>query len=349
MKLAYRALVGLLALLCVCIAAEVRAAEATWPKAITLGTASPGGPYYVYGQGVATILSHALGIEVTAQATQGPSQNVALLEKGEAMLGFTTMGVALQGWNGTGWTKGTQYRAMRAIFPMFDTPFQFVVPKKSAIRSVAELAGKRLGDGPRAGTGGIYFPEVFKALGIQVVLRNSSWEDALSKVVSGEFGGMAVAAGVPLPALAETDAKEPMVFIAPSSAQIATLREHLPELSLSTIPAGSYSSMTEDYHTVGLFNSAIAQQGPAGRSGLSRREVRVRESRPAREGPPGGEGDRRGQRGPQFVLAVPSRRRPLLSRNRHFDPGCIDREGMKAARASNRLACRAVDRGPAAQ
>jgi len=260
MKLAYRALVGLLALLFVCIAAEVRAADATWPKSITLGTASPGGPYYVYGQGVATILSHALGIEVTAQATQGPSQNVALLEKGEAMLGFTTMGVALQGWNGTGWTKGTQYRAMRAIFPMFDTPFQFVVPKKSAIRSVAELAGKRLGDGPRAGTGGIYFPEVFKALGIQVALQNSSWEDALSKVVSGEFDGMAVAAGVPLPALAETDAKEPMVFIAPSSAQIATLREHLPELSLSTIPAGSYSSMTEDYHTVGLFNFAIAHK-----------------------------------------------------------------------------------------
>jgi len=260
MKLAYRALVGLLALLFVCIAAEVRAADATWPKSITLGTASPGGPYYVYGQGVATILSHALGIEVTAQATQGPSQNVALLEKGEAMLGFTTMGVALQGWNGTGWTKGTQYRAMRAIFPMFDTPFQFVVPKKSAIRSVAELAGKRLGDGPRAGTGGIYFPEVFKALGIQVALQNSSWEDALSKVVSGELDGMAVAAGVPLPALAETDAKEPMVFIAPSSAQIATLREHLPELSLSTIPAGSYSSMTEDYHTVGLFNFAIAHK-----------------------------------------------------------------------------------------
>jgi len=69
-----------------------------------------------------------------------------------------------------------------------------------------------------------------------------------------------VAAGVPLPALAETDAKEPMVFIAPSSAQIATLREHLPELSLSTIPAGSYSSMTEDYHTVGLFNFAIAHK-----------------------------------------------------------------------------------------
>ena len=99
-------------------------------------------------------------LKVTAQATQGPSQNVVLLEKREAMLGFTTMGIALQGWNGTGWAKGTSYRAMRAIFPMFDTPFQFVVPKKSAIRSIDALAGKRLGNGPRAGTGGIYFPEV---------------------------------------------------------------------------------------------------------------------------------------------------------------------------------------------
>jgi hypothetical protein len=35
-------------------------------------------------------------------ATGGPAENIELLEKGEARLGFVTMGIALQAWNGTG-------------------------------------------------------------------------------------------------------------------------------------------------------------------------------------------------------------------------------------------------------
>jgi hypothetical protein len=76
-------------------------APANWPAALTIGTASPGGVYLVYGRGLAPILGEALGIPVTALATQGPDQNILLLESGEAPLGFVTMGVALQAWNGT--------------------------------------------------------------------------------------------------------------------------------------------------------------------------------------------------------------------------------------------------------
>jgi TRAP transporter TAXI family solute receptor len=100
-------------------------APPNWPASLTIGTASPGGVYYVYGQGLAAILSEALGIAVSAQATQGPAQNILLLESGEAPLGFVTMGVALQAWNGTGeWTKGKQLRSMRALFPMYDSPLR---------------------------------------------------------------------------------------------------------------------------------------------------------------------------------------------------------------------------------
>jgi uncharacterized protein len=41
---------------------------------------------------------------------------------------------------------------MRAIFPMYDTPFQFLVLQEPGIRSVAEMAGKRVGLGPAGGT-----------------------------------------------------------------------------------------------------------------------------------------------------------------------------------------------------
>jgi TRAP-type uncharacterized transport system substrate-binding protein len=97
------------------------AANPDWPKSLTLGTASPGGVYYVYGDGVARILTEKLGITVNALPTQGPVHNVQLVESGGAQLGLITMGVGLQGWNGTGdWTKGQHFRKMRALFPMSD-------------------------------------------------------------------------------------------------------------------------------------------------------------------------------------------------------------------------------------
>ena len=68
-----------------------------WPRSIAIGTASPGGIYYDYGEGLARILTRTLQIEATAQVTQGAVQNIVLMEKKEVMLGFVTMGVALPG------------------------------------------------------------------------------------------------------------------------------------------------------------------------------------------------------------------------------------------------------------
>src|ERR1700719_5218245 len=76
----------------------VPAANPNWPKSLTLGTASPGGVYYVYGEAVAKILTEKLGIPVNPFPTQGSIQNVKLLESGGAQFGMITMSTGLEGW-----------------------------------------------------------------------------------------------------------------------------------------------------------------------------------------------------------------------------------------------------------
>jgi uncharacterized protein len=126
-----------------------------WPKSITLSSAAPGGVYYVYGGAVAQLLTEKLGIQVNHLPTQGPVHNVKLVESGGAQLGMVTMGIALQGWNGTGdWTGGQRFQRIRAVFPMYDTPFQAVVLRRSGISRIEQLDKKSIGVGPRAGTGG---------------------------------------------------------------------------------------------------------------------------------------------------------------------------------------------------
>jgi hypothetical protein len=236
------------------------AARSTWPDSLLIGTASPGGTYYVYGAGLAKILTRALGIPVASIPTEGPNQNILLLESGEAKIGFVTMGIAAQAWSGAAWTGGKQYRAMRAIFPMYDTPFQFMVLQESGIQSVSQLAGKRVGIGPQAGTAGTYVPDFFKVLKIEAPLRTGEWAALAAQVGSGGLDALAVAAGVPFPSFAELEARNKVRYLPLTPDQISALRTAMPELTPSAVPAGSYPSLLRTYATVGLYNFAVAHE-----------------------------------------------------------------------------------------
>jgi TRAP transporter TAXI family solute receptor len=234
--------------------------DAPAAEPIVIATGSPGGPYLAYGQGLARILTRELGQEVAAQSTQGPAQNILLLERKQATLAFITMGVGLQAWNGSDWAKGTQYRSMRAIFPMYDTAFQFVAAKRLRINWLEDVAGLRVGAGPRAGTGGTYLPILLTTLDIKANLRFGAWESMTSQLKSGELDAIVFAAGFPIPALTELIAAEAVDFIQPSADQIAAIRKVLPEITPSTVPAGTYSSLARDYQTIGLYNFAVAHK-----------------------------------------------------------------------------------------
>src|SRR5712692_3883571 len=234
--------------------------DAPAAEPLVIATASPGGPYLTYGQALARILSRELGQEVTAQSTQGPAQNIMLLENKQMMLAFTTMGVALQAWNGADWTKGARHRSMRVIFPMYDTAFQFVAVKRLRLHWLEDVAGLRVGAGPRAGTGGTYLPILLKTLDIKANLRFGAWESMTSQLKSGELDAIVFTAGFPIPALTELVAAESVDFIQPSADQIAAIRKQLPEITRSTVPAGTYPSLARDYQTIGLYNFTVAHK-----------------------------------------------------------------------------------------
>jgi TRAP transporter TAXI family solute receptor len=239
-----------------------RAGEPNWPDDLTIGAASPGGTYHVYGAGLAHILTRELGLPVVMRATEGPAENIALMEAGEAKLGFVTAGVALQAWNATGiWTGKPPARSLRVMFPMYDTPFQFIALQDANIRSIADMAGKRIGIGPRGGTSAAYFPDIFKALKVPADFVFGDWADLAGQVHTRAIDALAVGAGVPFPSFIELEFRDKVRYVALSPQQIATLRLAMPELTPSIVPAGTYPSLLRHYQTLGLYNFAVAHAG----------------------------------------------------------------------------------------
>lgn len=233
----------------------------SWSKTLTLGTASVGGTFFVYGQVWASLVNEKIGTNISTQQTQGPNQNIILTDSKQIDFGMTTMGVALQAWEGKGdWTKGKQYRNIRAMFPMYDTPFHFVALEKSGIKSVKDLAGKRSGVGPRAGTCGTYFPLMFKTLGIDTTIRNGQASDMAANLQDGLIDAFPFCAGVPIAAYSELETTNKVRFFTFTPDELKKIKAAMPELSDSTIPKGTYKSMTEDHKTVGVYNFAIAHK-----------------------------------------------------------------------------------------
>jgi len=238
----------------------VPAAGPDWPKSLTLVTASPGGVYYIYGDELAKILTEKLGVTVNPLPTQGTVHNVLLVDNGTAQLGMITMGVGLEGWNGTGdWTKGKTYRQMRALFPMYDTPFQPAALRRSGLTTLAELEHKRIGIGPRGGTSGTYIPQIVKALGISAEIINGPHELMAKELLAGRLDAYVSMLGAPTPTFKTVEESEPITFLGLSPQQTETLRKAMPELSETKISVGTYRSLAKDYVTLGVYNFAIGR------------------------------------------------------------------------------------------
>jgi TRAP transporter TAXI family solute receptor len=234
--------------------------KSNWPKGLTLGTASVGGVYFVYGGVAANLMSEKAGINVSTQQTQGPNQNMILVDGNNIELGMVTMGVALNGWNGTGWANGKKHQNVRALFPMYDTPFACVATERSGIKTFSDLNGKNVGVGPRAGTPGTYFPMIFDALGLKATIRNGGASDMASQLGDGLIDAFCFAAGQPIPSFSEIEAQRPVTFFAFTEEEIGKIRKAIPEVAVTVIPNGTYRTQTADLNTIGLFNFAIAHK-----------------------------------------------------------------------------------------
>lgn len=232
-----------------------------WPNEMTIGTASQGGTYFVYGNGFASYISEALGLNATGEVTGGPVQNVTLVETGDHLMGLVTMGPAYDAWVGKSeLAPGLEHKSIRALFPMYQTPFQVIALKSSGITSVSDLAGKRVSVGPAGGTPGTYWPKFMEAVGVSATISNAGASDAASQLKDGLIDAFAFAAGVPISAFSQLAAENDVVMFGLTEDEKAKVLEAYPAMAPLTIPSGTYAGHDYDQETVALWNFAIAHK-----------------------------------------------------------------------------------------
>ncbi len=229
-----------------------------WPSDLTVGTASQGGVYFVYGNGLASFISEELGISASGEVTGGPVQNVTLLQMQEHDIGLVTLGPMFEAWMGESeLAPGLEHRDVRALFPMYETPFQGIALCSQNITSVGDLAGKRVSVGPAGGTPGTYWPRFLEALDINASVSFAGAADAASQLQDGLIDAFVFAAGLPIGAFSQVAAEADACTFAFNDDEHAAILEAFPEVSSFTIPAGTYTVQDEDQASVAMWNFAV--------------------------------------------------------------------------------------------
>ncbi len=231
-------------------------------KQLTLGTSTVGGTYFVYGGVAATLLNNKIpSINVSTQQTQGPNQNVLLMESKRMELGLATLGVVKQAWDGTEkWTNGKKMQNMRAVFPMFPSVFNCISRKGSGINTISDLNGKAVNVGPRAGTSGTYSPMIFDTLGLKVTIRNSGASDGTGQLADRLVDAFCFMAGLPIGAISEFESQHPTQFIEFTDQEIKKVTQKYPELSETVIPKGVYPSLDKNWKSLAQWSFLIANK-----------------------------------------------------------------------------------------
>lgn len=227
---------------------------------LSLGTATPGGGFAVYGQAVADSLRDVdPGINIELRGTKGSRENIPLLAEGKldlALVEGTIVQEALE-------QGATEFLVVAA---MYSSPGMFVVRADSPYRTISDLKGQRVIFGA-AGSGlttlgglvvdgvGLDMKKDFDAVLLESV------KDGPPMVIEGKAAAL-WGGGLGWPGF-QGVARGPQGarFIGPSEPEIAAILAKHAFLKRRVVPAGSFPGQPDAVPTVGTWSFILARPG----------------------------------------------------------------------------------------
>src|SRR5438876_1162101 len=209
---------------------------------ISLGTATPGGGFPLYGTTFAEIV-HAAGstLSIEPRNTKGSNENIPLLEAGQLDIALVAGEPSYEALMGIG-RPATKLKILTA---MYSSPGMFVVRADSPDKTIRDLVGKRVAFGAKGSGLPILSRYVLDGLGLKqdddfqsIYLDRAS--DGPAMVLDGQVAAL-WGAGIGWPGFSTMAASPPGArFIAPDASEIARIRAKHSFLKPLTVPAGSY-------------------------------------------------------------------------------------------------------------
>ena len=153
------------------VGVSLAAGVATAAEFITIGTGGVTGVYYPTGGAICRLANKGKkkhGVRCSVESTGGSVYNINTIRAGELDMGVAQSDWQYHAYNGTGkesFIKAGPFKELRAVFSVHPEPVSIIARKDANIKSLADLAGKRVNIGnPGSGTEATW-EVMWKALG----------------------------------------------------------------------------------------------------------------------------------------------------------------------------------------
>src|SRR3954447_6002531 len=229
---------------------------------ISLGTATPGGGFPLYGNAFAQAMNEAdANISIAPRNTKGSNENIPLLEKGELDIALVAGEPSYESFMGIG-RPATRLKILSA---MYSSPGMFVVRADTPYKSIRDLVGKPVAFGARGSGPPILSRHMLDGLGLkqdedfQAVYLDRAG-DGPAMVLDGRVAAL-WGAGIGWPGFTTmASSSSGARFIAPDAEEIARIKAKHRFLKPLTVPAGSYPNQNAPINSVGSWSFILTRE-----------------------------------------------------------------------------------------
>jgi uncharacterized protein len=235
--------------------------DKTNPKTISLGTATPGGGFPLYGNAFAEIMNAADStIAIVPRNTKGSNENIPLLETDQLDIALVTGEPAYEAFNGIGRDKSN----VKIFTAIYSSPGMFVVRADSPYKTIRDLLGQPIAFGAKGSGLPIMSRYVLDGLGLKqdedfksIYLDHAG--DGPPMVLDGRAAAL-WGAGIGWPGFtAVASSPAGARFIAPDAGELAQIRAKHSFLKALTVPGNSYPGQTEPINSVGSWSYILVR------------------------------------------------------------------------------------------
>lgn len=228
---------------------------------IVWGVAALGSSAQMVASAIGTVMTEKNpGVQVSVQATAGSNENVRLIKDGEI-----TIANVNDGYNAVtaqGAYEGETPATLWALFNMYTNAYVVCVPANSPVKSLDDLAGKKVSLGP-AGSG-VYQAAyaLFEAHGLidKIQIETYSYNDANDALMDGSIDALVglISGDIPSPALAQLDTSMELRVLEIDSEKIKSAYEKYPDYADGSISAGCIGAVKADMKVMAGFTIEYA-------------------------------------------------------------------------------------------
>ena len=227
-------------------------ASAQKRRFLSVGTAPPGGAFFVVGGAIAQVVSNHtddLNWEVSAEATKGTQENIRRLAKGELEFALANAAISYFAVRGEGAWKGKQ--PIQVVMTLAPNVALFITPQSSGVKTISDLKGKRAVVGP-AGAGFEYFLKpILSAHGVGYQdfspLHNTQ-AGAVDMLADGSAAAAFLGGAVPTASITRASSSQKILFIPFDDTAKKSLFENYPFFNAVVIPSGTYRGQDEPFY-----------------------------------------------------------------------------------------------------